>query len=402
MPGRSRWSVVAAYALVGAATQMLWLTFAPVTTVAAQAYGVSVEWVGQLANVFVLVFVLLAVPAGVLLDRNLRRYLLLGAVLAAAGAVIRLGGHFPWLFVGGVVAALGQPLVLTGITGLTRAYLEPRHRPTGIALATASTFAGMVLAFVLGTVLSTADQMPTLVAVDAAFAVVAALVLAWVLRAPVVFADPGLTVGWRASVAAVRRAWGTPMVRLMCLLVFLPFGTFIALTTWTEALLEPAGVTVEQVGVVLVVNVVAGVLGSATLPIWVAKRGREVVATVVAIVVTVVACLLLAFAPGFATALVGLTAAGLVLLPMLPVVLEIVERSAADLEGVASGLVWAVGNLGGVVIAGVVTFTVSSPASSFLLLAAIMLLAGALLPRLRALLAMLPRVGRSVPEPDGP
>jgi predicted MFS family arabinose efflux permease len=391
--------VVAAYALVGAATQMLWLTFAPVSTVAAQAYGVSVEWIGQLANVFVLVFVLLAVPAGVLLDRNLRLYLFLGAVLAAVGGIVRLGGKFPWLLVGGVVAALGQPLVLTGITGLTRAYLEPRHRPTGIALATASTFAGMVLAFLLGTVLSTADQMSTLVAVDAVFAVVAALTLGWALRAPVVFADQALRVGWRASATAVRRAWAIPMVRVLCLLVFIPFGTFIALTTWTEALLEPAGVTVEQVGVVLVVNVVAGVVGSATLPSWVAKRGWEVHATVVAIVVTVGACLLLALAPGFVTALVGLAVAGFVLLPMLPVVLEIVERSSADLEGVASGLVWSVGNLGGVVIATIVTFTVSSPAASFLLLAAFMVLAAVLLPRLRRLLATVPRVGaQDAPE----
>lgn len=38
---RNRWDVVAAYALLGAATQVLWLTFAPITTAAAEHYGVG-------------------------------------------------------------------------------------------------------------------------------------------------------------------------------------------------------------------------------------------------------------------------------------------------------------------------------------------------------------------------
>ncbi len=377
---------MAAFALVGAATQMVWLTFAPVTTVAAQAYDVPVEWIGQLANVFVLVFVVLAVPAGVLLDRNLRAFLLLGAVLTAAGAVVRLGGDFTLLLVGGAIAALGQPLVLTAITGLARGYLLPRDRPAGIALATASTFAGMVAAFLLGAFLSSPDQMSTLVAIDAGYAVLAVAVLAVALRTRPVNDERIAAIGWRRGVGLVRQAWGIPMVRLLCLLVFLPFGTFIALTTWTETLLEPAGVSVEQVGVVLVVDVIAGVVGSATVPVVVARRGWQVGATVLAVVVTVAACVVLALAPGFLTALIALAAAGFVLLPMLPVVLELVERSAAEIEGVASGLVWAVGNLGGVVITTIVTFTIASPSGSFVLLAAIMLLTAALLPRLRRLL----------------
>ena len=88
----SRWSVVAAFSLAVAATQMIWLTFAPVTTVAADRYGVSEASIGWLANVFVLGFVLLAIPAGFLIDRNLRGALMLGAAITAVGACMRLAG----------------------------------------------------------------------------------------------------------------------------------------------------------------------------------------------------------------------------------------------------------------------------------------------------------------------
>ena len=52
----SRWSVVAAFTVVGAATQIVWLTYAPVTTVAAEHFGVSENAVGWLANLFPLFY----------------------------------------------------------------------------------------------------------------------------------------------------------------------------------------------------------------------------------------------------------------------------------------------------------------------------------------------------------
>lgn len=53
-----------AYACVAAASQTLWLTYAPVTTVAAELYDVSVDAIGWLANIDPLLYVLLALPAG--------------------------------------------------------------------------------------------------------------------------------------------------------------------------------------------------------------------------------------------------------------------------------------------------------------------------------------------------
>lgn len=48
----SRWSAIVGYSLVGAATQLVWLNFAGVTTVAATHYAVSETAIGWLAQVF--------------------------------------------------------------------------------------------------------------------------------------------------------------------------------------------------------------------------------------------------------------------------------------------------------------------------------------------------------------
>lgn len=368
----SRWSAVAAFALVGAATQVLWLNFAGVTTVAAQHYGVSENAVGWLAQVFPLLYVVLAIPAGLVLDRWFRGGLAVGAVLTALGAVLRLAGDdFGWVLAGQTLVAVAQPLVLNSITGITGHYLTERDRPTGIAAGTASTFAGMVLAFVLSAVFPTADQLRTVIAISAGFAVVAAIALVAVLRTPgrQRHATPA------AGLGALRIAWGDGFIRRLSLLVFFPFGTFIALTTFAQALLAPAGVSDSVASLILLVNVVVGVIGCAVVPIVAAKRRIELPTMILALVVSALGCVALAVVPGVAVGFVVFVAIGFLLLPAMPIVLELVERRTGEAEGTAAGLIWMAGNLGGLVVATVVGLLVTHPLPAFLLTAAVALLA---------------------------
>jgi MFS family permease len=109
-PQNSRgWTVIVAYALVCAATQLLWLTYAAITTETARHYGVSMSAVGWLAEIFPLLYVVLAVPAGILLDRWFRRSLAAGGALVAMGGLMRLGGDtFAWAMGGQIVVAVAQ------------------------------------------------------------------------------------------------------------------------------------------------------------------------------------------------------------------------------------------------------------------------------------------------------
>ena len=74
-----------AYGLVAAASQMLWLTFAPITTASAHHFHVSEAAVGWLSEVFPLLYVVLAIPAGMALDRWFRPSLIAGGALTALG-----------------------------------------------------------------------------------------------------------------------------------------------------------------------------------------------------------------------------------------------------------------------------------------------------------------------------
>ncbi|WP_405064498.1 MFS transporter [Kribbella sp. NBC_01505] len=371
----SRWSAIVGYSLVGAATQLVWLNFAGVTTVAATHYAVSETAIGWLAQVFPLLYVVLSIPCGLLLDRWFRPALLAGAVLTAIGALVRLGGdHFGWLLAGQLIASVAQPLVLNAVTGITGRYLSEKDRPTGIALGTASIFAGMVLAFLLSAVFSTANSLHTMLLVTAAFCVLATAFLAAALRTPGPHALAAPAVP-QAIFAALRTAWADPLIRRLCVLAVFPFGVFVALSTFAQPLLEPAGVTSTTASVILLLNVIAGVIGSALIPIWAARHHAESPYLVTALSVTALCCALLAFLPNTPVALITITLIGLLLLPALPIVLELVERRSGDSEGTAAGLIWLSGNAGGLLAATAVGLLVNHPRYAFLLLAALPLIA---------------------------
>lgn len=372
---RSRWSMIAVFALLGAVTEILWVTYAPVTDAASRYYGVGDGAIGWLANVFPLLYVLLAIPAGIVLDRRFGGGLAAGALLVAAGALIRItGDNYAVALAGQLVVAVAQPLVLNAITGVAGRYLAERDRPTGIAIGSASTFAGPIVAFGLGAVF--AEDVHTLLLVQAVLAVVAAVAVLAVLRTPAehkVETPP-------AGLGALRAAWRDPFIKRLSALVFVPFGVFVALSTFAQPLLEPAGVSESTAGLILMANVVAGVAGCAVVPIWANRRGREMVVLTASLLVTAVSCVVLAVTPGVVTGFVALALIGLALLPTLPIVLELTERRAGSSESTAAGLIWLAGNLGGLVVAAVVGVLVGDPTPAFLLLAVLTLLT---LPLLR-------------------
>jgi predicted MFS family arabinose efflux permease len=359
------WRIVAAYALVASASQMLWLTFAPITTVTAHHLHVSESAVGWLSEVFPLLYVALAIPAGRALDRWFRSSLIAGATLTAAGGLVRLGGDtFAWALAGQLLVAVGQPLVLNAITKLASEYLPAEKRPEAISYGSAGIFGGMLLGLGLGPALASSGDLHTLLVVNFAYALVSLLVLGTALRVP------GQSSEALAAVPAggMRAVWNDRLIRNLAGVSFLGFGVFVAVTTWLQALLSPDGISSDTAGILLVAMVVVGIVGSAAVPAVAARRGytfRLLQATALG---TCFACVLLAsvdWLPGFALAVAII---GFFLLTSLPLLLEITERRAGADGASATALMWMAGQGGGIVIAVIVQVVVHHSTIAFLLM----------------------------------
>lgn len=372
--------MILAYGLVCAATQVLWLTYAAITTETARHYGVSVGAVGWLAEIFPLLYVVLAIPSGILLDRWFRPVLAGGGILVAAGGLIRLGGDtFAWAMAGQVVVAVAQPVVLSAVSKLAGEYLPVEQRASGIAVGSAGGFVGMLIALLLGPTLGGHGHIERLLVVEAVLAGLPAIALAFTLR------RPGHESTEHAAIAgnAARALWALPSMRILCGLVFVGFGIFVALATWLQTLLQPAGVSETAAGALLVGMVVSGVVGCAVLPALVARRAIEASFMRAAVIVGCIGSVALGVLPGLAGRAAVIVVMGLFLLPALPVILTSTERLAGAAAGTAGAIVWMAGNLGGLVVALLVQALVHHPLVAFLAMGAVSLLGLPLAARLK-------------------
>src|SRR5262252_9437602 len=251
----NRWLILAGYALLTACTQLLWLAYAPITTQAHRAMGVSSGAVGDLAIIFPLVYVILALPAGRWLDARFGQALGLGAVLTAGGGLLRLAGpsSYGWAVAGQFVIAAGQPFVLNSITKVAARYFPARERTAAISVGSVALFAGILAAVLSGGPLFDAGGLTRLLSVQVAVS------LRW-LR-------------------------GDRFMWVLAGLLFVGMGVFNAVATWLDSILTHFGHGGAS-GALIAIMTVGGIAGGALLPGIVAGRDRRRTMLEVATLVT--------------------------------------------------------------------------------------------------------------------
>jgi predicted MFS family arabinose efflux permease len=353
----NRWVILAGFALLIACTQWLWLAYAPITTQAHQLMAVSEGAVGDLAGIFPLVYVILALPAGRWLDTRFGRALGLGAALTAAGGLLRLAGpaSYGWAIAGQLVIATGQPFVLNSITKVAARYFPARERTMAVSVGSVALFAGILAAVLSGEPLLRAGGLTLLLWVQAAVAVVAALWVLAAVRAPAVFTgDPSVAV-------SLRWLRGDRFMWLLGGLLFVGIGVFNAVATWLDSILTHFGHGGAS-GALIAIMTVGGIAGGALLPGIVARRDQRRTMLQVATAVTGVAFAVIAAVHNPVVGGVVLFAAGFFLLAGLPVVLDWSELHAGpERAGGAAGFLLLAGNLGGVVLVLIIQAVLGNP-----------------------------------------
>jgi len=353
----NRWVILAGYALLTACTQFLWLAYAPITAQTHRIMGVSEGAVGDLAGIFPLVYVILALPAGRWLDARFGQALGLGASLTGAGGLVRLAGpsSYGWAIAGQFVIAVGQPFVLNSITKVAGRYFPSGERTAAVSIGSVALFAGILGAVLSGGPLLDAGGLALLLRVQAAAAVLAAAWVLVVIRAPAAYpGDPSVAV-------SLRWLRGDRFMWLLGGLLFVGMGVFNAVATWLDSILTHFGHGGAS-GYLIAIMTVGGIAGGALLPGIVARRDQRRGMLEIAVAVTGVAFAVIAAVHNPVLGGAVLFAAGFFLLAGLPVVLDWSELHAgSERAGGAAGFLLLAGNLGGVVLVLIIQAAIGNP-----------------------------------------
>jgi predicted MFS family arabinose efflux permease len=365
-----RWVILAAYALLAACTQLLWLSFAAVDTDSAKVLHVDVGTVGDLAAIFPFVYVVLALPVGRWLDARFSQALAIGAVLTGAGALLRIAAPSSFLIqlVGQIVIAAGQPFVLNSITKVAARYFPHSERATAVSIGSVALFLGILASVLIAQPLFDAGGLSLLLIVEAIPSLIGAALMLVLLRLPAIYPDDASTAVSLRWLIRDRLMW------LLAGLIFIGMGVYNAVATWLQPVLANFGEG-GAAGNLIAVLTAGGIAGAAVLPPLVARRDQRRTMLVLALAFTAIAFAAADVRHDVVWLGVWLFATGFVIMACLPVVLDwSAVHAGTAREGSAAGFLLMSGNLGGVVLVIVIQAVMGNAYVPFAALAVIGLL----------------------------
>ena len=115
-----RWIMLGVYMFIVAVNQLLWITFAPITMDATRFYHVNDIQIGMLSMCFMIVFIIVSIPASWVIDTyGIRIGVGIGAVLTGTFGMLRgMATGYDLLLWSQIGIAVGQPFIINAITKL--------------------------------------------------------------------------------------------------------------------------------------------------------------------------------------------------------------------------------------------------------------------------------------------
>ncbi len=269
-PAPYRWAVLLAFMAVNLTIQLLWISYAPITSAASDYYGVSSVAIGALAMSFMVAYLVLSLPASsAIVHRGFRTAAGFGALLAGVSGIARglAGPHYVPVLVATLGAAVAQPFLLNAWTTLSSHWFPRSQRATAVSLVTLANLvgAGMGLALTPRLEQSMSVGQVQLWYGVAALAAGSVFVLVARDRPPAPFGDEPATALDTAGLVGVRHALHVRPFLVFLAIAFVGMGVFNGISTWVEEVVQPRGVSSADAGNVGALLLLGGVVGAVVL-----------------------------------------------------------------------------------------------------------------------------------------
>ena len=346
-----RWVVLLAFMAIALMTQVLWITFAPITSSAAQFYGKPDLMIGLLSMSFMIVYILMVLPASWAIDTwGFRVAVGLGGVLSAVFALTRgiFASSFTVVLLSTVGIAIGQPFVIGSITKVAARWFPAEERATASGLGTLALYLGPLAAMLLGPYLVLHVGLPRMLLIYGIATAAAAVIFLAVARE-----HPPTPAGRDERVLMLDGLKSMIRQRDFIILLFMFFvglGLFNSVSTWVEDIIRPRGFSITQAGTLGGLMLVGGIVGAVVVPLISDKLRRRKPFILLALVGLLPGLVGITFASGYGLLLLSGFAFGFFLLSAGPIGFQYgAEITHPAPEGTSNGLLIVMGQVSGIV-----------------------------------------------------
>jgi MFS family permease len=349
-----RWVVLLVFMGVVAINQLLWITFAAITIDSARYYGVSELSIGLLSLSFMLVYILVSIPASWAIDTyGLRFAVGLGAVLTGAFGLLRgfAGSNYTLVLLAQIGIAIGQPLILNAVTTVAARWFPPQERATATGLGSLAIYLGIIVGLALTPYLSEHSGISGMLLIYGVASIIAVILFfAFARERPATPPCPPGQDERSLVLDGLKQIIRQRDFVLLMLVFFVGLGAFNAVTTWIEEILRPRGFTAFQAGNTGGLMILGGIIGALVIPILSDHYRRRTPFLILAVVGAMLGLFGVTYAQSYAVLLVSAAVLGFFLLSAGPVGFQYgAEITFPAPEGTSNGLLLMMGQISGIV-----------------------------------------------------
>lgn len=349
-----RWVILLACMAVIAVNQLLWITFAPITTAAASYYGVSDLSVGLLSLVFLVVYIVVSVPASWVIDSyGIRVGVGIGAALTGIFGLLRglTASNYTLVLIAQIGIAVGQPFILNAITTVAARWFPRQERATAAGLGSLAIYLGILVGLALTPYLTPQFNIAgMLLGYGIASVIAAILFFLFIRERPPT--PPGLAGDEERSLVfdGLKQSLQRRSFVLLLLIFFVGLGVFNAVTTWIEEILSPRGFTITDAGNAGGIMIVAGIIGALVLPALSDRYRKRTPFLILAVGAAMLGLVGITFATSYWLLLVSSFVLGFFLLSAGPIGFQYgAEVTHPAPEGTSNGLLLLMGQISGII-----------------------------------------------------
>jgi FLVCR family MFS transporter 7 len=267
--------VLSAYAVITAVIEIQWLTFAPIAREARSIYQVSALGIDLLSMIFMLVYLVICIPASYVIDTwGIRRGVGVGALLTGLFGMLK--GFFPndytLVVTGQVGLAIAQPFILNAATKVAGQWFPLTERALAVGIATLSQFVGIVIVMVATPLMLTrtpdgGHDLSRMLMTYGLISLGATVLLLCLLKEK----PPTPPHAGQEELLGVFQGLGHIVrqrdMRYVLPMFFFGLGIFNAISTCIDQICQLKGLTMDQTGHVGGIMLLAGLVGAVILPL---------------------------------------------------------------------------------------------------------------------------------------
>ncbi|MFX1569770.1 MAG: MFS transporter [Promethearchaeota archaeon] len=375
-----RWIVLLLFMLENIILQMLWISFAPVRSIAVTFYSVDALLIDLLAMSFMIVYIPITFLSTWVIDKyGFRIGAGIGALIAGIFGLLRFTAYndYSLVLIYQIGIGVGQPFILNAVTKLSANWFPDDERTTSTGLALISQFLGIALGMFITPILTTTNNLlPMLLTYGIISLAMGILFTLFAKDKPPTPPTKEIIEEKVLISEGLKKLFINKQFIILFILFFLGLGIFNTITTYIEGIVGPRGYDPNFAGIMGALMLLGGIVGCIVMSTISDKYKIRKILLIISLLIASISLFIITFtsdslmlnAFGFLLGF-GILSAG-------PVGLEFaVDLTKPVPEASSNGMLMMIGQVGGILlILGLEDVTINGDYWPALLIQAVLLL----------------------------